>query len=147
MADRVAVMDGGRLLQIAPPRELYERPSSRRVAEFFGDTNVWPATVGAGTLNVPDLQLSVPSPGGGCAVALRPERIRISRTPLDGDCRAHGVVQDAVYLGLTSTYFVKTPSGAVVRVTVQNGDGTSMFARGDNVHLAWSAAALSVLPE
>jgi putrescine transport system ATP-binding protein len=149
MADRVAVMDSGRVLQVAPPRELYERPATRRVAEFFGDTNVWNAAANPGSVDIPALRLSVavaPSTLGPVAVALRPERVRIAAMPLEGECRANGVIHEAVYLGLTSTYFVRTTSGAVVRVTAQNSDGADIFTRGQDVHLAWSAAAFTVLP-
>jgi ABC-type Fe3+/spermidine/putrescine transport system ATPase subunit len=70
----------------------------------------------------------------------------MSRVALEGECAVTGVVHDAVYLGLTSTYFVKTSTGAVVRVTVQNSDSAETFVRGQDVHLAWSAAAFTVLP-
>jgi ABC-type Fe3+/spermidine/putrescine transport system ATPase subunit len=154
MADRVAVMDAGRVLQVAAPREMYERPASRRVAEFFGDINVWSAVVGiaSGTVDIPDLRLAVrvpiplPTAGSPLAVALRPERIAIARDPISmGDCSVSGTIAEAVYLGMTCTYFVKLTSGAVVRVTAQNGEGTPSFNRGDAVHLSWQPAALTVL--
>ncbi|MBY0508557.1 MAG: ABC transporter ATP-binding protein [Rhodospirillaceae bacterium] len=154
MADRVAVMDAGHVLQVAAPREMYERPASRRVAQFFGDINVWSAVVGLapGTVDIPDLRLAVripaalPSAGSPLSVALRPERIAIARDPAPmGDCSVSGTIEDAVYLGMTCTYFVTLSSGAVVRVTAQNGEGAQTFSRGDAVHLSWRPAALTVL--
>ena len=155
MADRVAVMDAGRVLQVASPREMYERPASRKVAAFFGDINVWAGVVGmrSGTVDVQDLGLTaqtaaaLPPIGASIAVALRPERIKISSDPVSsGECVVAGTVQEAVYLGLTSTYFVKTSAGAVVRVTAQNGEGAQVFSHGDNVHLSWASSALTILP-
>ncbi len=61
MADRIAVMEDGRILQIGTPRVLYERPANRRVAGFFGDMNLWPAVAGSkpGTVVVADLGLEL----------------------------------------------------------------------------------------
>ena len=155
MADRIAVMGAGKILQVASPREIYERPASRDVAAFFGDINVWSAVAGMrpGMIDVPELHLStavavrLPTVGARLAVALRPERIRISRAPiLNGECNISGVVQEAVYLGLASTYFVKTATGALVRVTAQNGEGMQVFNRGEDVHLSWLSSAFTVLP-
>jgi putrescine transport system ATP-binding protein len=154
MADRVAVMDAGHVLQVAAPREMYERPANRRVAEFFGDINVWSAVVGLapGTIDIPDLRLAVQVPGplpaaaSPLSVALRPERIAITRDPGSmSDCSVSGTVGEAVYLGMACTYFVKLTSGAVVRVTAQNGEGAQTFSRGDGVHLSWQSSALAVL--
>jgi putrescine transport system ATP-binding protein len=154
MADRVAVMDAGRVLQVAAPRDMYERPASRRVAEFFGDINIWSAVTGLapGSIDIPDLRLAVqvamplPAAGAPLSVALRPERIAISREPTThGDYSVTGTVRDFVYLGLASTYFVTLSSGAVVRVTAQNAEGAPVFERGDSVHLSWHPSALTVL--
>jgi putrescine transport system ATP-binding protein len=142
MADRVAVMDHGRILQIARPRDLYERPANARVARFFGDINLWEAQPARpGTVTVPALGLEVS--GEGAAVALRPERVRIVTLP---EATLTGVVQDAVYLGTVSTYFVKVPTGGVVRVLTQNGEDAPVLHKGDAAHLTWSASAMTVLP-
>jgi putrescine transport system ATP-binding protein len=154
MADRVAVMEAGRVLQVAAPRDMYERPANRRVAEFFGHINVWSAMVGItpGTVDIPDLRLAVqvpaplPATGSPLSVALRPERIAITRDAVSiGDCSVTGTIQETVYLGMMCMYFVKLSSGAVMRVTVQNGEGAQSFSRGDAVHLSWQPAALTVL--
>ena len=156
MADRVAIMESGRILQIGTPRDLYERPASQRVARFFGDMNIWPATAGAtpGTLFVADLglELRVPgaSPSAGAqlpsAVALRPERIWMSRSPESETGQGvQGTVAAMVFLGTASSYFVKVPAGGTVRVVVQNSGETPVFAQGDSVHLSWSNAALAVI--
>ncbi len=142
MADRVAVMDHGRILQTASPRDLYERPANARVARFFGDINLWDAKpLRPGVVAVPALGLE--AAGEGAAVALRPERIRIGAA---AEATLTGTVQEAVYLGTVSTYFVKTAAGGVVRVLSQNSDGAPVLHKGDTAHLAWSPTALTVLP-
>ncbi len=145
MADRVAVMDAGRILQIGTPRALYEHPANGGVARFFGDMNIWPAAVGPApdTLRIAALGIDVSSAISGTAVALRPERIALSRT--GADHTVQGVVRDIIYLGTASTYFVEVAAGGTVRVVAQNSDGADVFARGDAVHLSWAAAALTVL--
>ena len=132
MADRVAVMDQGKILQVAPPRELYERPATRAVAEFFGEVNIWDGAMLQSTF------LGIVSTG---AVAIRPEQIIM-------DTKAgmiSGVVTDVLYRGTVSTYFVRHANGAIIRVTRQNA-GVDAFQRGDTVHLSWPLAAVRVLP-
>ena len=142
MADRVVVMDHGRILQTASPRDLYERPANARVARLFGDINLWDAAPArAGMVAVPALGLEIA--GQGTAVALRPERIRIVGP---AEATLTGTVQDAVYLGTVSTYFIKTATGGVVRVLAQNSDGAPVLHKGDTAHLAWVPTALTVLP-
>jgi putrescine transport system ATP-binding protein len=124
MADRVAVMEAGRILQLDTPRALYERPASARVARFFGDINMWQAATGK-------------------TLALRPERIRISHGPSPNSVA--GVVQDTVYLGTATTCFVKTTAGDVLRV--MNAEGEVTFKQGDAVHLSWPESAVMELAE
>ena len=131
MADRVAVMEAGRILQVAPPRDLYERPANARVAQFIGDINVWDAA----TAPVRDAP-------AGKLLALRPERIQMSRASAS-DTITEGVVEEIVYLGTASTCFVKTDSGLKIRVLVANSEQN--FTRGERVYLTWPASAVMVL--
>lgn len=146
MADRVAVMESGRILQVAPPRELYEHPANIQVARFFGDINVWSGVARSdATIDIADLGITVAvdgkrAPGESVAVALRPERIAIA--PVGGP-GVRGRIEELVYLGSGTTYFVRTPLGGVVRVLAPN-TGTP-FAHGESVTLTWPAAALMVL--
>jgi putrescine transport system ATP-binding protein len=142
MADRVAVMDRGVILQVAPPRVLYEQPASRAVAEFFGDVNIWEGEGIAGNaIRCPALQMTFPAaiPAGmRVSVAIRPEQIAISK--LEGPLE--GMIADVLYRGTVSTYFVRAGE-TVIRVTRQNaGD---QFQRGDTVRLSWPETAPRVL--
>jgi putrescine transport system ATP-binding protein len=139
VADRIGVMDAGRLEQVATPRQLYEEPASRWVAEFVGDVNIFEgqlesrdagrlmiATKDAGTIAVAEPRQPVTKPN--VCVAIRPEKIKLSRRgpASDGAAGAHainrleGVVTDVSYLGGVTSYKVKLDNGAVVRSSMAN---------------------------
>jgi putrescine transport system ATP-binding protein len=138
VADRIGVMDAGRLEQVATPRQLYEAPSSRWIAEFVGDINVIDghveaqaehrltiATRDAGTIVAaePRQPLSKTS----ICVAIRPEKVKLSRRgpvtePAGGVAmnRLEGVVTEVNYLGGITSYKVKLDTGAVLRASMAN---------------------------
>jgi putrescine transport system ATP-binding protein len=117
MADRIAVMDKGRILQVDTPRALYETPATRAVARFFGDINLWPS-----------------------GLAVRPERISLS----EQSGAVEGVVDDIIYRGTATTYLVRTPE-LVVRALRQNAGVEPVFAKGDKVFLSWPEGAARML--
>jgi putrescine transport system ATP-binding protein len=138
VADRIGVMDAGRLEQVATPRELYEAPASRWVAEFVGDVNIFEGQVesreagrmmistrDAGTIAVAQPRQAVGKTQ--VCVAIRPEKVKLSRRgPVSDILGAHainrleGVVTDVSYLGGVTSYKVKLDSGAVVRSSMAN---------------------------
>ena len=146
LADRIAVMDRGRLIQVAPPREIYDRPATRFVAEFLGAANVLTGTrSGDGALESPDagctLRATAALPPGVTAVALRPERIRIG--PALGDNTASGTVEEAAFRGESSLILVRLAGGALLRVSHAEEDGAPP-PRGSAVRVSWDAD--SVVP-
>jgi spermidine/putrescine ABC transporter ATP-binding subunit len=125
MADRIAVMHHGRILQLAPPRALYEAPSSRFVADFIGGINLVPARVvarGAGSVEVEAdgfgrlrLPFDPPAAAGGLSLAIRPEKLRL----LDGEApgglvTATGRVAAVAYFGDYSQIQVQLDGGPKV---------------------------------
>jgi putrescine transport system ATP-binding protein len=138
VADRIGVMDAGRLEQVATPRELYEAPHSRWIAEFVGDVNMFDGQVesreagrlaittrDAGTIVVAEPRQPVTKEI--VSVAIRPEKIKLSRRgPVSDAASAHsinrleGVVTDVSYLGGFTTYKVKLDAGAVLRSSMAN---------------------------
>ena len=138
VADRIGVMDSGRLEQVATPRELYEAPASRWVAEFVGDINIFEgqltsreagrvmvSTRDAGTIAAAEPR----DPIGKTlvCVAIRPEKVKLSRRGPAADAvnahainRLEGVVADVSYLGGVTTYRVRLDSGAVLRSSMAN---------------------------
>jgi putative spermidine/putrescine transport system ATP-binding protein len=121
MADRVGVMSAGRLQQIAPPAELYERPRTAFVAEFVGLTNRLPGTiVVSGTVRVLDATLpTLPgSTGSGAATVLvRPESVLV--TP---DAEGTGKVVTATFLGSLCRVEVALDSGSSVLAQVGSAE-------------------------
>jgi len=150
MADRIAVMDGGKVRQIASPEQLYERPNSRFVADFIGKVNLLDARVVGGgsdgvTIDVGDIgRLTVPHPpvgGGDICMVIRPEKIRMTREqPTGADLQVYGTIRDWAYYGDTSHLFVETQAGLTLSVTVQNESRNTvdMAEIGDAMWLSWS---------
>jgi putrescine transport system ATP-binding protein len=138
VANRIGVMDAGRLDQVASPRELYEAPHSRWIAEFVGDVNLFDGQVesreghrlvvsthNAGTVVVTEPRNQVSK--ALVSVAIRPEKVKLSRRGPVSDAttthsinRLEGVVTDVSYLGGLTTYKVKLDSGATVRSSMAN---------------------------
>ncbi len=151
MADRVAVMDAGRILQVAPPRQLYDRPASRAVAGFFGDINLWEGKVCADgrSVHCPALGRDfgvtelLPPPHTPVVLAVRPEQIALTRA--QGGDGVAGVVGDIVYRGTVSIYFVGVGAGTMVRVVRQNTGTEPAPQRGEALFLSWPASAVRVL--
>jgi spermidine/putrescine ABC transporter ATP-binding subunit len=115
LSDRIAVMSGGKILQIASPRELYERPNCREVADFIGEINFFhatvraitdtTATVNAGLLGIVTLPCANLAPGikvdDHILLAIRPEHVRFAQTGVTGE------ITSATFLGERSHFHVK----------------------------------------
>jgi putrescine transport system ATP-binding protein len=158
VAHRIAVMDRGRIVQAAPPAEIYERPRSRWVAEFVGDVNLIEGLVletDAGGAVIGDKGgrryrvAAGAAMGAQVAIALRPEKVRIQAGPAPHDASnvMHGQICDVGYLGGVSIYKVRLEDGAIMKVTVANVARTSglAFSTHDEVWLSWSPDAAVVL--
>jgi putrescine transport system ATP-binding protein len=138
VADRIGVMDSGRLEQVATPRQLYEAPASRWIAEFVGDINMIEgqieraeehrltiATRNAGTIVA--VEPRQPVSKTTICVAIRPEKVKLSRrgpvSDADGAIpmnRLEGVVTEVNYLGGVTTYKIKLDTGATLRASMAN---------------------------
>ena len=157
VADRIAVMDRGRLVQVAPPAEIYERPNSRWVADFIGDVNLFEGRLGddgmrvegtaAGTLRV--AARADAEPGQVVWAAVRPEKVRIAREPpLPGlDNAVAATVVDIGYLGDMSLYKLRIRDGSMVRAAIANVGRVAerVAAFDEQVWLSWPPEAAIVL--
>ena len=163
LSTRIAVMDAGRFMQIGTPTEIYEFPSSRLVAHFIGNANMFEGRVSE---NGPD-HVVVDSQDPACQfyidhgmslqegskvwVALRPEKIRISKQAAEstGTNSIKGMVDDIGYLGGISTYRVKIGDNRIVEITSPNQvrpkDGNPPIDWDEEVHLSWDASSSVVL--
>jgi putrescine transport system ATP-binding protein len=157
VADRIAVMDHGRLMQVAPPAEIYEQPNSRWLADFVGDVNLFEGRLGDDGLSVEGtaagrLRVAAKSeaePGQVVWVAVRPEKLRIAREQLLAglDNVVAATVVDIGYLGDTSLYKLRIRDGSQVKAAVANvGGGTAgALAVDQQVWLSWPPEAAIVL--
>ncbi len=159
MADRIVVMDGGRVRQIASPSELYESPANRFVADFIGKVNLFDGQVagieGSGiVVDVPKLgRMAVPAKGaaeGAVSVAVRPEKIRLSpERPAAAGFALEGRVKEIAYLGESSHLFVESDSGESIAVNVQNAKRAagSRISVGDRLWVSWEPEDALLLTE
>jgi iron(III) transport system ATP-binding protein len=133
MADRVAVLDRGRVMQVGAPRELYDRPGSRFVADFLGETNFIAATV-SGT-----------SPrGGNVTCSLRPEALRLANRPSAANCLSGKMLQ-TIYLGEVAQHLIELSDGTVLKALELNPD---VFTRaGEEVYLTIDPDDVVILPD
>ena len=158
VASRVAVMDEGKLMQVATPDRIYEAPDSVYVADFIGDVNIiegrahqvgdkvqvdWaerqPALFAKTDKNLGLEQI--------CYLAIRPEKVSISAERPSGANVLQGEVLDIAYLGNLSTYHVKLPTGHVIKAQQANTRRISRrpFTWEDKVWVTWSETAAVVL--
>jgi spermidine/putrescine transport system ATP-binding protein len=145
MSDRIVLMRQGRIAQVGAPRDLYDRPASRYVADFIGETNLLPGTVvenapGMVSLRVGDAVLrglsDTPLADGSEAwLTVRPEAIALSNGAAPAGHNAiAGTVADAVYAGSALRVHVTLSGGRRVVANVPSGTSTT---RGAPVTLAW----------
>ncbi|MGL4488092.1 MAG: ABC transporter ATP-binding protein [Rhizobiaceae bacterium] len=144
MADRIAIMDKGKVMQVATPSDVYEAPNSRFVADFIGSVSVFEGTVekaANGTVSMATsdgIDLAVessetPASGANVAYVVRPEKIRVSKKKPDakGVNMAKGEIWDIAYLGDMTVFNVKLTGGKVVKVSQMNA------TRSADEPLAW----------
>ena len=132
MADRIAILDKGEVMQVATPTEVYEAPSSRFVAGFVGNVNMFEGNVasrdattaritGASGAEIVVDNVGEAGAGADVAFAIRPEKIKVSsKRPAEAVNALEGEVYDIAYLGDMTVYHVKLDDGQVVRASVLN---------------------------
>ena len=158
MSDRIAVMDGGRVLQVGTPTDIYDRPRTRFVADFIGDTNLLPLTVtGPDGARLPDgTAVRVEhdaATGSDMTAAIRPEAMGLVATGVDRDPSldaVDGTVDRVVFLGNAHAYDVVVPgAGHPVHVQVRQGNapGIQHFRVGEHVRVRWNPASLTPLDD
>ena len=153
MASRMAVMSRGRVVQVGTPADIYERPSCRFVAEFIGGVNLFEGRVaeardGEVAVDCAQLGRRLVAVGAGpigsaVAIAVRPERIKLSGAPGELPNSLVGTVSDISYRGEASSVNVALANGRLVRVTLPNigGSGGPSATAGAAVWLGWPAEA------
>ncbi len=159
MANRIAVMSKGRVLQVGSPEEVYEHPANRFVADFIGNVNLFDGTLSTDeadhcAVTTPLCEMHVGHGVSGAlnmpvSLAVRPEKIEISKTrPTDvGVNLFTGKVKEIAYFGSYNTYIVGAADGARVKITEANTSlhDLSDITWEDNVYFWWHDSAGIVL--
>jgi putrescine transport system ATP-binding protein len=144
LSTRIAVMDEGRFEQVGRPKEVYEYPANRFVADFIGNINMFEGTVDS----VTDRSMQI---GDKVCIAVRPEKIYISdNEPANPeDTRLAGVVHDLGYFGNLSIYRIRLKSGKIVQVSAQNRRRSAErhLEWDDEVFISWRPRSAVVLTD
>lgn len=128
LSDRVAVFNDGKIDQVGTPEDLYERPATRFVATFLGNTNLIEGELAkrlTGTANL---------------LSLRPERISVrdaESAPEPGNSSVLAVIEEIIYTGPTIRYIARTDGGEKLTIQEQNDARASNSVRGQQVRLEW----------
>ncbi len=157
LSTRIAVMDGGKFMQIGEPADIYENPATKYIANFIGSANLIPVTVADRQQEHLQLQHEQSNTmfdaiteqevvaGDKTTLALRPEKILIDKAPLqECDNQIQGTVKEIAYLGKISTYRVDTTLGMTLEVTAPNQVRAAASGMGqriewdDEVYLGWN---------
>ncbi len=160
VASRIAVMDHGKIIQVATPAQIYETPNSVYVADFIGDVNLFEGNVTATkgdkveiawAEGQPSIHATAPAgtkSGDRVHFAIRPEKVSISGDKPDDAANAiQGTVHDIAYLGNISTYHVQLSNGLIVKAQAANNRRLSRrnFTWEDQVWLSFTDTAGVVL--
>jgi putrescine transport system ATP-binding protein len=157
MASRIAVMSHGKVVQVGTPKEIYESPSSRFVADFIGNINIFDGRIKIlreGQLEVQTdvgvMLVTSTAPyqaGATVAVAIRPEKVNLSKTKPTATANLFsGTVREIGYLGSYTSFIVEITGGKVIRVNTINQTGSDI-TWGDSVFVGWDASASIVLTQ
>ncbi|MFD1913863.1 ABC transporter ATP-binding protein [Halodurantibacterium flavum] len=162
LSTRIGVMNAGRIVQVAEPREIYEFPKSRFVADFVGSVNMFEGRV---VEDEPDfIRLASPDMGGtihighgvSCTMnqqmwyAIRPEKITLGREKPEDDVNAvQGIVEEILYMGNLSIYRIRLDTGKTVRATQANlfRQSQEAITWDERVWLSWGDTSGVVLSE
>lgn len=163
LATRIAVMKEGDFIQTGTPGEVYEFPCNHYVADFFGNINIFDATVignNEGTVAVEldssGTRIDAPhndaiAEGTRLQIGVRPEKLLISTEPPEGEqyTITRGVVEDLAYYGNRCVYRVRAQSGRVIQVSAQNYRRSAelLLEWDDEVYLSWDTDCSVVLTE
>ena len=163
MASRIAVMSHGKVVQVGTPKEIYEFPASRFVADFIGNINIFEGRMISDSGSQFDVQTDVgvmrvasAAPhqvGTAVAVAIRPEKINVSKIkPSAVENRFSGTVREIGYLGSYTSFIIELAGGKTLRVnTINHVHQTSPTGAditwGDSVYIWWDVSASVVLTQ
>jgi spermidine/putrescine transport system ATP-binding protein len=155
MADRLAVLDQGRVMQCGRPKEVYEEPATEFVADFLGLANLLdvtclqPPTNGRAEVRLGEFALTAlcngPAAVGTGRVVIRPERVRLAPPGSDAPNCIPAIVDNVVYVGATTQVRLRLPHGPAVQALLVNDDSREELRPGCAVTVGLPTEALRLL--
>jgi spermidine/putrescine transport system ATP-binding protein len=160
ISDRIAVMNKGRIEQLGPPEEVYDRPATEFVAEFLGASNLLDGVYRGSEdgLGLVELQsgarIRIPGAadlqnGERVRVGVRPEKIHVlsaGAVPTATQNVVAGTLRSAVFAGVSFQYFFETVEGREMSAFDRNASGGAVARPGEAVRLAWAPEHTFVIP-
>jgi putative spermidine/putrescine transport system ATP-binding protein len=157
MSDRIAVMNRGRIEQLGTPFDIYNRPATRFVSDFIGDSNLFDVKTverAAGGLRLETADglallaaAGAASADGRLALAVRPEKVRLAADGGGLDNRFEGAVESVNFLGGAILYRVALPNRRLILAVEPNDGSRALHAPGAAVTVGWAAADAVLLTE
>jgi spermidine/putrescine ABC transporter ATP-binding subunit len=158
LSDRIAVFNQGKVLQVGPPKALYERPENRFVADFIGINNLFEGAIEA--VDAPQRWLRLKTgfgelaavmderfrPGDRCVVSIRPENAALDGEPAAGRNLVKGRIAFAAYLGHTLRYDVDLGQGIVFKVDIRDPWHHEQRPLGTPVTVSFEATSTVAMP-
>lgn len=139
LSDKIAVMRGGKVVQIGTPEEIYNNPSDQFVADFIGESNLLEGHVNGGFFyaeGLPPIALGSKSVSGKVILSIRPERIEMIGAE-NMENHVEGVVVDKTYQGVYTVFRVQVAKEILFTVYVTRPEVAGRFAVGDSVVIGW----------
>ncbi|SHM79278.1 spermidine/putrescine transport system ATP-binding protein [Roseovarius litoreus] len=149
IAERIVVMDHGRIAQVGSGQEIYDRPATRFVADFIGEANLMPmglewSSDGSGAIDLPDgLRAQTVD---GSTIMIRPESIELVDEKPEGWVIGQGRLRQTIFRGAGWRLYVDLPQGQEIAIDTKSSD-QPMIAPGDPVQFGWPAERCRVLTQ
>lgn len=155
MSDRIAVMNEGIIEQIAAPEEIYERPKTKFVADFIGETNLIEAKVSSVNKENALLQLEAGTEikvenkdlfiGESVCIAVRPERLKLKESPDKGDEWLCGTLKERIYVGAALKTVIELKNGNEIVINEFTGDRFNFENKDKQVFVTWKPDSIVVV--
>lgn len=149
IADRIVVMDHGRIAQVGSGQEIYDSPSSRFVADFIGEANLLPFTLVAGGDSTAGLVLPEglqAQAKGDDTIMIRPECVELLPEKQDGWAMGLGKLRQTVFRGIGHRLYIELPQGVEIAIDT-NSSAAKLIRPGDPVQFGWPAERCRVLTQ
>jgi spermidine/putrescine transport system ATP-binding protein len=147
LANRIAVMEAGELVQQGDAEEIYARPRTRFVSTFIGEANIFEGERRAGSVEFAGLRIPSAGADGRVTIVVRPEDVCLGTAETQADVILEGVLEDAVYLGAYVRYRIALPDGQRLTATSAERAMRSRLVVGQPVWCSWSLEDQRIIEE